>query len=242
MGYGDSGLRDLTIIIPSRNEADSLRVLVPIIYSSSSKVFEIIIVVDSIDDTSLKVKNDLQAKFFDCRFLVSEGGGVPNAITMGVENAKSEKILITVADEVLLPLVIDEFSNNLENRNIFVSATRYAGGGRRYGGSLVGQLFSRTFNWLLRPFCGGVTDSTTGIKGFRKEDWSRINKDINFGGWSCSLAFTLNAIQARMCIVEIPIVSIDRITGGSSSFKFFYWVKEYLKVIWNNTKILKNHS
>jgi glycosyltransferase involved in cell wall biosynthesis len=232
-------LKDLTIIIPSRNEADSLRVLVPIINSSSSRVFEILIIVDSTEDTSFQAEHDLKVIFKNCRFLVSKTGGVSNAITTGVENANSDKIMILVADEVLIPLVIDKFCNNLEIKNTFVSATRYSGGGRRYGGSLLSHIFSRTFNWLLRPFCNGLTDLTTGIKGFRKEDWNRINQNINFGGWSCSLALTLNAIKARMVVVEIPIISIDRITGGSSSFEFFLWVAEYLKVLRCNIRVLK---
>ena len=60
----------------------------------------------------------------------------------------------------------------LDNGCDFVSCTRYAYGGRRLGGSIVGHILSRIGNYVFQKITGSVlTDATTGIKMFRKNEW-----------------------------------------------------------------------
>src|SRR3954453_13384283 len=85
----------------------------------------------------------------------SEAGPIsPSPITHG------ERILIFAADEVGPVLAIDDMIALMDQGTEFVSAPRYAHGGRRLGGSWIGQLLSRTANRLLIVMSGtGLTDS-----------------------------------------------------------------------------------
>jgi len=110
----------------------------------------------------------------------------------------------------------------------FVSATRYAHGGRRLGGSMIGQVLSRTANGLLRIASGtGLSDSTTGIKMFRRSDFGWLTKDIKSVGWAVAFEMAINAQLAGLQMGEVPIISIDRLFGGKSSFQLIPWVIGY---------------
>jgi dolichol-phosphate mannosyltransferase len=111
----------------------------------------------------------------------------------------------------------------------FVSATRYAHGGRRLGGSWIGQFLSRAANRLLILMSGtGLTDSTTGIKMFRRNDFERLSRDTKSVGWAVAFEMAINAHLLGLRLGEVPIISIDRLFGGKSSFKLVPWVIGYM--------------
>ena len=123
----------------------------------------------------------------------------------------------------------------------FISGTRYSKGGSRLGGSLVGSILSRiankVFNYLSKI---ELTDCTTGIKMFKKEVWNNINFQSKQVGWAFAFEFSIKAYINGYKTSEYPIKSVDRLFGGSSTFKFGPWVKEYLKLfIWGINKIRK---
>jgi glycosyltransferase involved in cell wall biosynthesis len=220
--------KDTAILIPARNEVESLKRLIPLLVLSSQRIKEILIVVDSSDDTSLQLMSNPEMNGGNVKFVVSGKKGIAEALAAGVVSSKSEYILICMADEILPVLVIDSFIEKLVNGASLVSATRYRGGGRRYGGSLFGHIASRTANWMLfRVFFWGISDSTSGMKAFRKADWATLSKNISYGGWAPALALTRNARSASLKIEEVPVISVDRVIGGQSSFRFWYWVKQY---------------
>src|SRR5262249_62380068 len=73
--------------------------------------------------------------------------------------------LIYAADEIGPVLAISRMLRLIDQGCEFVSAPRYAGGGRRYGGSLLGHFLSLAGNTLFR-LCSAtaLSDSTTGMK------------------------------------------------------------------------------
>ena len=121
----------------------------------------------------------------------------------------------------------------------FISGTRYSKGGSRLGGSLIGSILSRiankVFNYLSKI---ELTDCTTGIKMFKKEVWNNISFQSKQVGWAFAFEFSIKAYINGYKTSEYPIKSVDRLFGGSSTFKFGPWVKEYLKLfIWGIKKI-----
>ena len=219
-------------MIPARHEAESLSVLIPIIEVLSQRIIEIIVVVDNEKDSTLELQDNLDFLGTNLKFVISGKSGIASALNAGVENSKSNYILICMADEILPILEIDNFIEKLIAGAKLVSATRYRGGGKRYGGSSLGQFFSKLANWILfRVFSWGFSDATSGMKAFRKSDWDILSANISYGGWAPALAIARNAKKAGFKVDEVPVISVDRVVGGKSSFRFWHWIQQYISAL-----------
>ncbi len=219
----------LTVLLPVRNETMNLRVMLRILRAVLDTPHEVIVIFDSDSDTSIPVVEEARATYPQARPLQNKlGRGVAGAITAGVEAARGERILIFAADEVGPVLAIEDMMTLMDEGVEFVSVTRYAHGGRRLGGSVIGQLLSRTANGILGLVSGmGVTDATTGIKLFRRDDFSRLTQGTSSVGWSIAFEMAINAQLLGLKLGEVPTISIDRLFGGKSSFQLVPWVLGY---------------
>jgi dolichol-phosphate mannosyltransferase len=233
--------KELSIILPVHNEKESLAIMVRLLISSLKFPHEIIIVHDSKEDNALDEANKLKKEFSNIKVIHNTiGRGVRNAIETGIQNSSYQLILITAVDEIFPIISIDHMLEKLLNDNFdFISGTRYSKGGSRLGGSLIGSILSRiankVFNYLSKI---ELTDCTTGIKMFKKEVWNNISFQSKQVGWAFAFEFSIKAYINGYKTSEYPIKSVDRLFGGSSTFKFGPWVKEYLKLfIWGIKKI-----
>jgi len=105
-----------------------------------------------------------------------------------------------------------------------------AHGGKRLGGSLIGGFLSRVGNRMFNFLSGSVlSDATTGIKMFRKDLFDQLDLKAEPVGWAVVFELAVKAQSAGYKLGEVPIVSIDRIYGGESTFMLGPWFKEYLK-------------
>ncbi len=232
-------LPSATVVIPARNERSSLAITIPMIGVCSRRVNEILVVVDSLEDNSLEeLSEDLNA-YYRVKKIINTNPGVFGAISSGVLNAENDYIIICVADELLPVLELDTLFGKLDEGFDIVSATRYARGGKRFGGDPIEKLFSKIGNLFFKLFTlGEVTDATTGMKAFRKECWDLISPNQSSNGWASSLEMYLNARRNKLKYSEIPVISVDRVMGGSSSYRLRTWLPAYIKVIWRHfTKI-----
>src|SRR5207245_1615696 len=118
---------------------------------------------DAEDDKSSPIVQEMQAEYPGLRLLHNQlGRGVVNAIRAGVAAARSDIVTILVADDTGPVLVVDDMLALMRENCDFVSCTRYAHGGRRLGGSLIGEILSRTANWLFFHVARSTfTDATT---------------------------------------------------------------------------------
>lgn len=219
----------LTILLPVRNETMNLRVMLRILRAVLVVPHEILVIFDDEADSSRVVVEEMQATYPQVRPLLNRSGrGVAYAIRAGIEAAKGERVLIFAADEVGPVLAIDDMLALMDEGVEFVSATRYAHGGRRLGGSLIGHFLSRTANWLLNTVSGtALSDSTTGVKMFRRADFPLLSRDSKSVGWAIAFEMAINAQLAGLKLGEVPIISIDRLFGGESTFRLVPWVMNY---------------
>jgi glycosyltransferase involved in cell wall biosynthesis len=219
----------LTILLPVRNETMNLRVMLRILRAVLVMPHEVIVIFDSEQDTSIAIVEEMRGSYPQVKPLLNKlGNGVAGALRSGVNEARGERVLIFAADEVGPVVAIDDMMTLMDEGAEFVSATRYAHGGRRLGGSIIGHILSRTANWLLNTVSGtGLSDSTTGIKLFRRADFDRLTKDAKSVGWAVAFEMAINAQLAGLKLGEVPIISIDRLFGGKSSFQLIPWVINY---------------
>ncbi|MFC1577039.1 glycosyltransferase [Candidatus Omnitrophota bacterium] len=221
----------LSIVIPVRNEGVNIGIMLKILKAVLDIPHEVLIVYDDKDDDSIPAVKAMQSYYPDVRLIHNDrGAGVLNAVRCGVVSSKGDYILLFAVDEVGPVLAIEDMISLMDEGCDLVSCTRYAYGGRRLGGSFIGGALSRLANGLFRALSGaGFTDGTTGIKMFRKGLFEPLSLESNPAGWSAVFEMAIKARMAGATIGEVPIVSIDRLYGGKSTFSLGPWFKEYLR-------------
>lgn len=221
----------LSILMPVRNEGVNIRIILKILKAVIEVPYEILIVYDDPNDDAIPTVSAIQDDHPEARLIHNTlGRGVNNAIKSGVAVSRGEYILLFAVDEVGPVLAIDDMIALMDEGCDLVSCTRYASGGRRLGGSLVGGILSRTANKLFSILSGaGFSDGTTGIKMFKKDLFDKLLIESNPIGWAIVFEMAIKSQMAGARFGEVPIVSIDRLYGGKSTFSLGPWFREYLR-------------
>ena len=221
----------LTILMPVHNEGINLKNMLRILEATVDYPHEVLVVYDRPEDDSRPVVEAMNKVYPHVRPIHNQlGRGVANAIKAGVSHARGEYILVIAADDIGPVLAIDEMIELMEEGCDLVSATRYAHGGRVYGGAKISRILSRTANMLFNFLSGSsLTDATIGIKMIRKSVFDRIVLESRPVGWVIAFELSIKSQLAGLNLGEVPIVSINRFYGGKSSFKPGPWIVEYSK-------------
>jgi glycosyltransferase involved in cell wall biosynthesis len=233
---------ELSVILPVRNEGINLRIMLKMLKAMVEVPHEVLVVYDFLEDETVPVIRDLRSHYPNVRGVHNRlGAGVINAIRAGVEGATGKNVLIFAADEVGPVLAIEDMLALMAEGCEFVSCTRYAHGGRRLGGSLIGGVLSRLANRLFRYIAGcRMSDVTTGIKMFRRDTFSRFDLRSNPVGWAVAFEMSIKAHILGLRLGEVPIISIDRLYGGQSTFRVNSWTREYLRwFLWGARQLRK---
>jgi dolichol-phosphate mannosyltransferase len=218
----------LSILIPVKNEGINIIIMLKILKSVLEFPHEILIIYDSDKDSAIASVKHIRKTYPQVKSVKNKfGKGVKNAIKSGVIVAKGKFILIFAVDEIGPVIAIEDMLNLMNKGCDFVSCTRYAYGGRRLGGSLLQGFISRTANYFFRLIIGStLTDSTTGIKMFKRDIFNKLTLTSNVG-WAFVFEMSIKVQEQGYKLGEVPIVSIDRLYGGKSSFSLVSWIKEY---------------
>lgn len=235
-------LVELSILLPVRNEGVNLKIMLKILRAVIEVPHEVLVVYDTPEDDSILVALEMRENYPHVRPIHNElGRGVINAIRAGVAAAQGEYVLIFAADEVGPVLAIEDMLALMEEGCDLVSCTRYAHGGRRLGGSRIGGILSRLANRLLHLISGSIlSDATTGIKMFRRMKFNQLSLQAKPVGWAVTFEMAIKAQLAGFKLGEVPIISIDRLYGGKSTFRLGPWFVEYLKwFLWASTRLPK---
>ncbi len=221
----------LSILLPVRNEGINLRIMVKLLKAVVEVPHELLIVYDFPEDDSIPVVRGMQNDYANLHLVHNQRGrGVVNAIRAGVDAAVGEYVLIFAADEVGPLLAIEDMLALMQEGCDLVSCSRYAHGGRRLGGSVIGGALSRIANRLFHRIAGCVlSDATTGIKLFRRSMFSALNLEARPVGWAVTFEIAMKAQFAGWKLGEVPVISIDRLYGGASTFRLGPWTGEYLR-------------
>src|SRR3984893_2919174 len=152
----------LSILLPVRNEGINLRIMVKLLKAVVEVPHELLIVYDFPEDDSIQVIRDMENDWANLRLVHNQRGrGVVNAIQSGVEAAVGDYVLLFAADEIGPLLAIEDMLVLMSEGCDLVSCSRYAHGGRRLGGSIIGGVLSRFANRLFPRIAGsGLTGST----------------------------------------------------------------------------------
>jgi len=220
----------LSILIPVRNEQATVGVALKVLEALVDTSHEVLVVYDFPEDTTVpEVKKQQPANPHFRLIHNTLGSGIHNAFRAGINTAKGDYVVFMLADDIGPMTSIEEMVALMDEGCDFVSCTRYAHGGKRVGGSVIGHILSRTANWLFHVFSGSVlTDATTGIKMFRREIYDTFDLQAKVG-WAVIFEMAIKAQAMGLKLGEVPISSVDRLYGGQSTFQVLPWVREYLK-------------
>ena len=231
----------LSILMPVRNEGANIKIMLKILEAVVDVPHEVLIVYDDEGDDSIAAVNSMTRKYANIRLIHNrQGRGIVNAIKAGVAASKGEYILLFAVDETGPVLAIEDMIALMDEGCDMVSCTRYAHGGKRLGGSVIGGILSWAANNLFRIIAGaGFSDGTTGIKMFRKGLLDRIPIESNPVGWAVVFEMAIKVQGAGMKTGEVPIISIDRLYGGKSTFSLGPWFREYLRWFFRGIRSLR---
>ena len=221
-------VESLAIIIPAYEEGESLRRTIVSIFETCQFLdFELVIVVDSNLDSSMKIVEALLSSYPTLRIIVQNRRGPLNAITFGIENTTQSHIIVLTADDTDDVKDILGIARCFESGSHYVTASRYIDGGSYSGGPKLKRLFSRTASKILQLRYGEIaSDPTNGFKGFSRELYTNSQIKGNVG-FTYGLQLLAYAMKSRANLSAIPTNWHDRIEGASS-FKMLKWMPSYL--------------
>jgi dolichol-phosphate mannosyltransferase len=143
---------DLSVILPTLNEAENLLELIPNLYFELGSInvrIEVIIVDDSSDDSTDEVVIDLRNRFPNLRCISRKGfpRSLPNSIRVGIEHSRGQSVCWMDADGSMQPSVLKDMlaarNETPENDSMVVIASRFVQGGGVKGKNVVGPTPTR---------------------------------------------------------------------------------------------------
>ncbi len=230
----------LSILLPVRNEGANLPVTIKMFNSFISCIHEIIIIFDFPEDNTVPVVIELQKQYKNIKLIHNTlGPGVVYAIQMGIKHAEGEYILMYAADEILPVFSINDMVKLLDTECDFINCTRYSYGGRRFGGNIFSGVISSIGNELFSLLANSAfSDSTTGIKMFRKSIFHLFSFEFPPVGWAFAFEMSIKSQLYELRLGEVPLISIDRLFGGKSTLNFYKWFIQYSKLfVWGVVKL-----
>ncbi len=221
----------LSVLIPVRNEPECVAIIIKVLEALIDVPHELLVITDDPNDSTVPVIRSMSSRFSNLKHVENRSGrGVLNAVRAGVMSARGKYVMIYAADEIGPVLAIPKMLEWMDRGCDFVSGTRYAKGGRRYGGSWIGHVLSRTANAIFNLMTAtALSDCTTGLKIFRKEVFEKFDLSASGAGWSFAFDMAISAQVMKLKIAEVPIVSIDRLFGGVSSMRLLPWIRSYIR-------------
>ena len=219
----------VSIVVPAFNEGDTVLPVLDRLMESVRLPSEVLIVVDSSEDTTIPVVNDYAEKEPRIRCLVNTfGRGPANAIRFGIAAAAAPVAVVTMADGCDDPRQIDDLARLVERGVAVAAASRYMPGGQQVGGSLLKGTLSRMAGRSLRILAHvGTRDATNSFKAYSTDFVREVGIDSR-AGFEIGIELTAKAKRTGKPVAEIPTIWLDR-QAGVSNFKIAKWIPSYLR-------------
>jgi glycosyltransferase involved in cell wall biosynthesis len=204
---------DISIILPAKNEAESLRILLPKLRQHYPEA-EIIVVNDGSVDHTAEICHQNHVRVVS--HVYSMGNGA--AIKTGARNATGDNLVFMDADGQHDPADIDRLLDKLDSGfDMAVGARQtdtHASLARKIGNSL----YNRLASWMTGY---PIEDLTSGFRAARARHFKRFlyllpNK------FSYPTTITMAFFRAGLPVAYIPIQAINRQGNSKSHIRLFH--------------------
>lgn len=225
---GPGGPR-VSVVIPAYNEGANIEAPLARLLEGIQLDFEVVVVVDFPEDTTVPVIERLAVDEPRIRVVVSSyGRGPANAIRFGIDAAIAPTVVVTMADGCDDPRQIDELVRLVERGVVVAAASRYMPGGQQVGGPLLKSTLSRGAGRSLHLLARiGTRDATNSFKAYDRRFVQEVGIHSR-DGFEIGLELTAKARRLGLPVAEIPTIWLDR-TAGASNFKLAQWIPHYLR-------------
>jgi dolichol-phosphate mannosyltransferase len=172
-----SGATEISIIVPTLNEAGNLPALVTRIAAAlKGRSYEVLVIDDTSTDETVQVCERLSRRyplFLHVRRHAPDG--LSGASVYGLSRAQGRYLVVMDADLQHAPEQIPELISPLANDEAeFVIGSRYIeGGGTEQRWGRLRQVNSGIATLLAKPFAGGTRDPMSGFFALRAETFQR---------------------------------------------------------------------
>jgi len=210
----------ILVVIPTYNERDNLRALVPRVLALGAR-YRVLVVDDRSPDGTGAVADALAAEH-PGRVRVlhrPKKQGIGPAYVAGFRVALS-------TDAALIVEMDADLSHNPQDLPTLVAAalnhdlvlgSRYVPGGGTHGWPFYRQAISRLgCRYARRVLRVEIHDLTGGFKVFRRETLAALDLDaLRSDGYGFQIETTYRVLMAGGRVVEVPILFTDRVAGAS---------------------------
>jgi dolichol-phosphate mannosyltransferase len=229
---GGSGAPRVSVIMPARAEGALITAVLDRLFEAIWLPCEVLVIVDSPGDPTVPVIESYAAQEPRLACLInSYGRGPANAIRFGVDAARADVIVVTMADGCDDSRQIDDLARLVQRGVAVAAASRYMAGGQQVGGPLVKGLLSRSAGRSLHLLARtGTRDATNSFKAYSTTFARAVGIDSR-DGFEIGIELTAKARRLRLPVAEIPTIWLDR-PAGASNFKIIKWIPRYLRWYW----------
>lgn len=219
----------VSIVIPAYNEGDAILPGLERIVAAVSLPYELVVVVDSKDDTTIPAVTEFGRHHPAVRIGINDyGRGPAQAIRYGIDHAHAPTTVVTMADGCDDPRQLDDLTRLVERGVVVAAASRYMAGGQQVGGPRFKRFLSRAAGKSLYALAGvGTRDATNSYKAYNTAFVRAVGIESR-DGFEIGLELTAKARRHRMPVAELPTIWLDR-SFGVSNFKMSRWIPKYLK-------------
>ena len=221
--------KNLTIIVPCKNEAENLKFLLPKLKSKAKDVLVI--------DASSKDGTKQICKANRVRYYTDDGNGKGSAQRIAVKKAKYENIIFFDGDGAPNINDISKINNILNKGYDLVICSRQTGGSydldyesgfksavRASGVIFLVILFNKLFKTTF-------TDILYSFKGIKKKKFFLIKTEEN--GFAIEIDILIRAIRKKLKIIEMPSrenkrkFGISKLPTIQGLYFIFFILKKY---------------
>ncbi|HEU5420641.1 MAG TPA: glycosyltransferase family 2 protein [Streptosporangiaceae bacterium] len=227
-----TGTPRVSVIMPAYGEGALITAVLDRLFEAVTLPCEVLVVVDSAADPTTDVVQWYAGHEPRLACLVSGyGRGPASAIRFGMDAARGEVIVVTMADGCDDPRQIDELAALVERGVAVAAASRYMPGGQQLGGPRVKGLLSRLAGVSLHLLArAGTRDATNSFKAYSAGFARSVGIDSRHG-FEIGIELTAKARRLRLPVAEIPTIWLDR-PAGQSHFRVRQWIPRYLRWYW----------
>ena len=225
----EAAMPRVSVVVPAYNEGNAIVPVLDRLFESVHLACEVLVVVDSPDDSTVPVVNEYSKREPRIRCLVNTyGRGPANAIRYGIRAAAAPVAVVTMADGCDDPRQIDELARLVDRGVAVAAASRYMAGGQQVGGPVLKGMLSMMAGRSLRLFAHiGTRDATNSFKAYATDFVREVGIDSR-DGFEIGIELTAKAKRLGMPVAVIPTIWLDR-QAGISNFRVAKWIPSYLR-------------
>lgn len=216
-------------MVPAHFEQATIGTTLKALHDHVQPTFKALVVYDLEEDPTADAVRSGAAGWPEAELLKNaHGRGALGAIKTGLEAARTELVIVFMADLSDDPAVVNEMVRAADAGADVVSASRYMAGGSQEGGPLLKSMMSRAAGRSLHLLTRIPTrDPTNSFRLYRKEFLDEVQIESR-GGFEVGIELTIKAYLQGRRVAEVPASWIDR-SDGESKFQLRRWLPLYLR-------------